>query len=703
MRMKHLGWFICLFSLIALVSACPDDPDGDGDTDGDMDSDADGDGDSDIEIEPPAPPEPPVLTPCPPGWREVESEDSEGVITCDPWPEGGPEDCAIDEAHFPGEPGCIRIGTACPAGEWAEDLPADAPILYVLDGAPVGGDGTQASPLSTIAAAMDEAESGTIIALSKGTFDEEVTVSSGVTLWGACVAETQVNCPEPADFRATININGTGTVVRNLRVSGARSGIRVEGLTTSAHLEDVAVYRSTNVGIALTENASASGQSVVVRDTQAFEGGVVGRGLQVYYGAYFEATRIAFENNRDQGVIAQDELSTMILTDIVIRGTQQGVGNAYGYGLNVGYGARAEVTRAVIEENWDTEVLVTDDAATMMLTDAVVRDTRTSDTSGTGRGVQVQRSAVAHLSRVSVEGNEQVGIQAYGMNSSITMTDVVVLDSRSDEDGKFGQGLQVDGGASAEVVRALIERNQNFGVGVFGTGTSLTATDLIIRHTRQPDLEEGGLGLVVADRGQTEMTRAIFDANQSSGALIRGAGSAAILTDTSITNTASDDDGEFGRGLTVDGGATAEVLRATIVRNRDVGVLASEEGTTVRLNEVEVRETRERECARDTCADEGAGHGMSVRDDAHVDATGIIVSQSALCGVQLALGGTMDLHNGVIDDNPIGANVQTEDFDWDRLLDNVTFSDNERDFDSVFLPVPDPSLPTDWLLDEEEP
>ena len=93
----------------------------------DADTDDDGDGDMDFTIEPPEPPAPPelplppVLTPCPPGWREVPPEDPTDpfdVAICDPWPEGGPQDCADDEAHFPGEPGCARIGTECPAEDW---------------------------------------------------------------------------------------------------------------------------------------------------------------------------------------------------------------------------------------------------------------------------------------------------------------------------------------------------------------------------------------------------------------------------------------------------------------------------------------------------------------------------------------------------------------------------------------------------------
>ena len=47
-----------------------------------------------------------------------------------------------------------------------------------------------ATPFGTVASAMNAATDGDIIALAKGTFTEEVNLRNGVTLWGACVAET---------------------------------------------------------------------------------------------------------------------------------------------------------------------------------------------------------------------------------------------------------------------------------------------------------------------------------------------------------------------------------------------------------------------------------------------------------------------------------------------------------------------------------
>ena len=103
---------------------------------------------------------PPIaLTPCPAGWREVPPEGAAGLATCDPYPEGGPSDCAEDEAHFPGEPGCTTIGSACPVGEFADGLADDGTVRFVRAGA-TGGDGTRALPIGTIAEAMALASPG---------------------------------------------------------------------------------------------------------------------------------------------------------------------------------------------------------------------------------------------------------------------------------------------------------------------------------------------------------------------------------------------------------------------------------------------------------------------------------------------------------------------------------------------------------------
>ena len=143
-------WILCLFIMGCSEKRPEVQDDGDADVGPEVIEEDPG-----FESELPEPPALPVLTPCPEGWVEVPPEDEGGVTTCDPWPDGNPvtlpvltpcpegwrkvpvtksgdvmgcdpypkegaHECASDEAHFPSEPGCSRIGTACPEGNWAE-------------------------------------------------------------------------------------------------------------------------------------------------------------------------------------------------------------------------------------------------------------------------------------------------------------------------------------------------------------------------------------------------------------------------------------------------------------------------------------------------------------------------------------------------------------------------------------------------------
>ena len=429
----------------------------------------------------------PVLTPCPEGWREVPVTESGDVMGCDPYPEGGPYECASDEAHFPGEPGCSLIGTACPEGNWAEDLPADSEVLYILADVEPGGDGTQESPFGTIEEAMNAASEGTVIALSKGVFDEEVFLRSGVTLWGACVAETLVTCSEQSETEGTIMIRGRDTEIRNLHVSGNRAGIFVNA-SRSVHVEDILVESTQVVGFYIGNSGRTTARSLVVRDTRSRESdGLFGRGVQVSEGSQVEVTRALFERNNEVGIFAYDTGTILNLTDVVIRDTQSRDSDEMGgWGMHVSEGAQVEMTRSIFERNRETGIFAGDTGTILNLTDVVIRDTnsRDSDEMG-GWGMHVSEGAQAEVNRALFDQNREVGIIASHTGTVLNITDTIIRDTRPREsDGMDGVGLGVQEGAQVDVNRALFDRNRETGISALDTGTILNLTDIVIRDTK---------------------------------------------------------------------------------------------------------------------------------------------------------------------------------------------------------------------------
>ncbi|MBW2462647.1 MAG: right-handed parallel beta-helix repeat-containing protein [Deltaproteobacteria bacterium] len=581
-----------------------------------------------------APPALPVLTidgMCPENWTEV--TDAMGLSTCEPWPATADTSCPDGEAWFVGGTGCLPIGTPCPVGDFAEDLPTGSPTLYVLAGA-VGGDGTRTAPYGTIDDAMASSSPGTVIALAKGSYDAPVQLSPGVTLHGACAAETIISSSTPSDLAGVITIMGADAQVRNLTIGPSRRpGVWVEGAGRGLHLRGVEVRGTENVGIVVFTGALLTAEGLRVAGTDPRSDLRFGRGLIVQAGASATLSRAIFEGNHDVAVSASQPGTTLALTDVAVRDTlgRRSEGDR-GWGFSVSLGASATVTRTIFERNRDLGVGAFDPDTTVEITDAVVRDTRPRESDGAGGGgILVELGASAVITRLVVEDNRQSGILVDQLGSTLALTDAVVRGTLSREnDGRFGRGLSLQFGASAMVARAVFEANRDIGVFANNEGTTLALTDVIVRDT---------------------LTR--------------------------------ESDGEFGRGVSVQVGASVTVTRAIVERSRDVGVLADGPGATAILVDTVVRDTLSQEI------DGRFGMGVGAYANAVVRLERFDIVGAALCGVQIATGGQMDLLDGRVRAQPIGACVQVDGYDVGRLTEGVRYEDNESNIQTTELPVPE--------------
>jgi len=707
-----------LLALALIAAACADGREPSPDADVAADGDVAFDGSPDSEPtepalpEPPEPPASPVFTPCPAGWREVEDPES-GLVTCDPWPtDDGAEECeAIDEAHFPGETGCMRIGPECPSdSDWARDLPADEEVLFVLAGAEPGGDGSREAPYDSIVEAVEAASSGSVVAVGRGTYDEVVDLPSGVTLQGACVAETLVASSSPSSFSGTLNVEGRDTQVKSLRIGGRRLGVELQGSAFSVHLEGILVEGAQLTALLANGGGRLTAREVVVRDTQGLESdGTFGRGLDIEFGATAEVSRAVFERNREVAVVVSGAGSELSLENVLVRDTlSQQSDEAFGRGLTIGDGASATVCQGVFEGNRQAAITVDDEATELSLLDVVIRDTlsRQSDGAG-GHGLDVQNGASATVTRTLFERNIDGGVRVDDRATELSLLNVVVRDTLCEPNvASLSRGLLVQSGSLARVSRAVFERNCDVGIVVSGPAAELHLEDVVVRETlARPADSRSGRGLVIKEGAIARVVRAIFERNRDAGMLVSSPGTGASFGDIVVRETESRlVDGVFGRGFIVRDGASVTVARASFDRNRDIGVTISGADTAVRLEDVVVTETLEQACARDSCADSGQGDGVVVICGGHVEVRRFRIADNAWCGLMLAhggyldesgaviacdQGGTIDLHDGIISGSAIGANIQTEGFDLDRLADGVVFRDNGVDLDSYELPVPE--------------
>ncbi len=760
----------------------------------------------------PMAPAPPVLTPCPDGWRTVMTAPDEPSV-CEPWPASGYQSCPAGQAHMPGTPGCAAVGDACPSGTFRDDVPAGAHVLYVQAGAAAGGDGSEALPFRAIADATAVATPGTIIALSAGDYDEAVVLSDGVELWGACPEQTHLTLTMPGTATATIAMRGANTALRDVFVSGAKDGIDVDSGT--ATITGVAIEHATRVALEVWGGSTATIDDVVMRDTELDPADhITAWGLSVDGGATATASHVAIERCGFAAASADAIGSVLTLSDSVIshpRATEDAAatGQVSGFGLAADDSGQVHLDAVVVEHATyagmlihagglidGTSVLVRDvlpldgtDGSTkgvdvrdqshlhlarsrliqaesgvsadgadadVELEDSIVEDAVATPMGFGGAGVSLYHGASGSLTRVLVRRALILGVFAEGAESHFDLTDVALKDTGSEPaDGIGGMGVFLDNGGSANVTRVLVDGAVLSGVDDVGAG-ALRGTDVAIRNVApEPgDYFKGfGIGLDVQAGAQVDLTRVSVSHATTMGALLRNDTTHVTLHDLRIDSTEAAppdfpyaDRTRFGRGLIVQTAATVDVERAVLADNREIAVEVDQAGTSLTLGDVLVRDSRpdlttnsggrgldasggahvtvtgarfernqevalsaygmgtdvalsdvdildtaENACASDTCTDMSAGFGIVSAMGASIHATRFLVTRSALCGVQVASGAGLDLTQGEVSHNVIGANVQVPGFDVGRISDGVVYQDNQSNLDSDTLPVPSPA------------
>ena len=660
------------------------------------------DGPPTVDVDPAEPAALPVLTPCPDGWREVTDEDT-GAVVCDPWPETGAADCADHEVHLPGTSGCARVGPACPGGDYADDLPTDRTIRYVLAGASSGGDGSITSPHGTLTDAVDAASPGDVIAVGKGTYDDCVTAGGSLTFWGACAAETIVTCSSPSETIGTIWTTETGVQIRNMTLGGQRPGVAAHD-GGEIDLQNVVVLDATPLGVHVGDLSTVTGRDVVVRGTRSSSEGRYGTGIQVVDGSAVDLTRCALEDNQNAGLLAGYTATTVSLTDCVIRDTLPAPDDDSGHGIDVGQGPHVTLTRVVVQNNHMTGVVAHDPFTLVEMTDCVVSDTQPRMTNLTqGVGVNVHVDARITMERVLVEQSREIGVIVLRA-ATLTLTDVVVRDTLPREmDDMFGRGINSQSGSHVDGTRVLIARSRE--VGLFLSETTGSWTDLTIVDTtpRESDLDSGR-GAQISDQCVVVIDRIALERNTDIGIMLADPGTRASISDLIVRDTHCEPTNErFGHGMQVAMGAEATVERALFQDNMEASVLVGGSGALLTMSHATIERTLEACCAATTCIDEGGGMGLVTIGGGEADVTRFVVTDNALCGVSLAHGadstgtpftvaGVMDLHTGIVSNQPIGANVQAEGFDFDRLTDGVLYFDNGTNLDTSVLPVPGTGL-----------
>lgn len=673
-------------ALLTALAACGDDgtaPDaGDAGT-----VDADGGLDAAWAPVPPAAPAPPVLVPCPPGWREVPLDGSsdDGLTVCDPWPVTGREDCAAGAAHFPGTAGCASLGPACPDDGTPTDLPPGRPVIHVRAGS-AGGAGTLAAPYGTISEASAVALPGSVIAVAAGAYEEEVTLGAGVALVGACVAGTSITSPTPRTDRGVINPAGADVEVRNLSIGPSpRPGLWIVGEGVSAVVTDVAITGTEVVGISVESGARLDADRLTIREVENPSPVTLGRGLNVELGATATVRHLDARRNVEFGVavLTGGELH---LEDSVVAETRAPAPEINGGpGLAVFTGGSLTADRVVVEDNQQAGVLCFDAGSRAELANLVVRRVEPWGGRGTGRGVNVERGASLSCRRCWLAETREIAVGAG--EATLVLEDVVIDDVQFDSRGRLGAGAAIQTGAMAAFDRVRISDASEFGIAV--GDSEFTANDLAIRRVapRQSD-EWYGRALVFQGGATATIRRFAASLLHEAGVVFAGAGTSVVMDDVAIEGVSSRPDGYLGTGLIVQDGSSAVLSRVRLEDVRQSAVVAIR-GGTFNITDLVVREVASQACRESTCSAYPGGHGLGAYGS-EITVSRFLIDGVDLCGVHVADGGEFFLEDGMVRGAAIGACVQSDAQDIDGLSRSVEYVDNGSNLEATMLPVPDP-------------
>ncbi|MBW2455876.1 MAG: right-handed parallel beta-helix repeat-containing protein [Deltaproteobacteria bacterium] len=264
------------------------------------------------------------------------------------------------------------------------------------------------------------------------------------------------------------------------------------------------------------------GEGILIRDVQPDDNAEMGRGLYLRADeGTGEATQASLrgavmERNHDVGVYAIGSVAT--LEGVVVRDTLADAVSWGGRGVSiqnkVELSLPADITLigSVVEDNGDHGLLAYGSALT--LSGTVVRGTAPGSTGWDGRGVGVQLDVISGtagalvLDHSLLEDNHGIGLFVSG--SSLTMTRSAVLATQPAPAGGLGRGLSIQsfsnaqGPSVATLSDSIVADNHEFGA--FIGGSDVTVERCRFSGTRSVDPGGGQLlygdGIALLEEGQ---------------------------------------------------------------------------------------------------------------------------------------------------------------------------------------------------------
>jgi hypothetical protein len=492
--------------------------------------------------------------------------------------------------------------------------------------------------------------------------------------------------------RGTVADPGTGEFGYGVN---ANDGARV-------YLDRCRLAENTGSGVLAGGDALVSLLDCQVVDTRAGQE-LAPTAITAQQGARIEVDRVALLRNVGVAVACLESGATIVGTDLLVADTISSDPNGRG-GRAMEVSRRGEVTldRVELRDNRELGLFVKDDGSAVVVRDLVIVGTKAGGDGLGGRALNVQAGASLEVARLRAQDNRDACVFVDGAGSLLALTDAALVGTNADESGAFGRAIAVQGAGELRMSRAFVGDNTEAGVFTTGTGTVLELTDVVIRDTRADGLGTFGRGLTVQDGATATLSRVLLAANHDVGVFVHGDGASVGAVDLEVRGTIPQvKDGNYGRGIGVQTGGTFTGERVRLVGNHHVSLVAVAPGTRVEVVDLWVSDTAAATCDTSPCAEMPGGSGVSALA-AELELRRFSLQGSDLVGLQVGPDVSLNAVDGLITGNRIGVNIQDETLDLAASFDRVRVRDNETDRDLGDLPVPSVVETLDALTEAPE-
>jgi hypothetical protein len=527
-------------------------------------------------------------------------------------------ECDDGQMALLGETSCREV-MSCPSGRWGDA--ADGESTQYVDASYAGttSDGSEASPWTTIQAAIDAAAPNAAIAVAAGSYAEDLEIAGkAVRLRGRCPGMVEVVGSGAALAAIYVKDGAAGTEISGMAVRGGAMGVLVAG-SEEVTLERSWITQTGGWGIDVEDSAGASGLTV---------------------------NSCLIESTLDAGIIVFG--AALSVLDTVVREVKP-LGGLYGRGIDIEPGsyshARAQATlrAVVVSSTRDAGIFVGGSDATIDA--SLVRDTEVQLSRGIGGyGIWVQHVAAADergaatITQSVVERSAEAGISIAG--ADVTIESSVIRDTFGlEDDPQTGMGViavhkAATGDRSTVALRSsVVSTSRSIGVYVL-------ASDGVLESSIVRDILPGGpqnplSGRGIAVESEPDGPRGLLEVRWSLVERVREMGIAVLAADGIIEDTLVRDveaqvtDGKFGRGINVQiyqdaphVPASAQVRRCRVERTYEGGVVVLAAQLT--MEDTTIVDTRPRPL------DQRGGRGVIVQRHPQLDYTADVTLKRCL-------------------------------------------------------------------------